>query len=70
MQYDVIIVGAGPGGIFTAYELSRLNREMKIAVMEAGHAQTASISTVSSKQTRRLNIRRLLLRSKYRYSIP
>ena len=38
MQYDVIIVGAGPGGIFTAYELSRLNREMKIAVMEAGHA--------------------------------
>ena len=37
MQYDVIIVGAGPGGIFTAYELSRLNREMKIAVMEAGH---------------------------------
>ena len=37
MQYDVIIVGAGPGGIFTAYELSRLNSEMKIAVMEAGH---------------------------------
>ena len=37
MQYDVIIVGAGPGGIFTAYELSRLNSEMKIVVMEAGH---------------------------------
>ena len=37
MQYDVIIVGAGPGGIFTAYELSKLNSQMKIAVMEAGH---------------------------------
>ena len=36
-HYDVIIVGAGPGGIFTAYELTRLDPALKIAVFEAGH---------------------------------
>ena len=36
-QYDVIIVGAGPGGIFTAYELKKLAPEKKITVFEAGN---------------------------------
>ena len=36
-QYDVIIIGAGPGGIFTAYELSHLKPELRIAVFEAGN---------------------------------
>ena len=35
-KYDVIIVGAGPGGIFSAYELVKLKPELKIAVFEAG----------------------------------
>ena len=38
MKYDVIIVGAGPGGIFAAYELAKKNEKMKIAVFEAGHS--------------------------------
>ena len=38
MNYDVIIIGAGPGGIFSAYELAKLNPELKVAVFEAGHA--------------------------------
>ncbi len=38
MNYDVIIVGAGPGGIFSAYELIRLNPDLRIAVFEAGNA--------------------------------
>ena len=38
MNYDVIIIGAGPGGIFSAYELIKLAPQMKIAVFEAGHA--------------------------------
>ena len=38
MNYDVIIIGAGPGGIFSAYELTRLNPGLKVAVFEAGHA--------------------------------
>lgn len=27
MDYDVIIIGAGPGGIFSAYELAKLKPE-------------------------------------------
>ncbi len=38
MHYDVIIIGAGPGGIFAAYELMRHRPELKVAVFEAGHA--------------------------------
>ena len=36
MQYDVLIIGAGPGGIFSAYELLKLKPELKVAVFEAG----------------------------------
>ncbi|MBD5454338.1 MAG: FAD-dependent oxidoreductase, partial [Lachnospiraceae bacterium] len=36
MKYDVIIIGAGPGGIFSAYELIQQKPELKIAVFEAG----------------------------------
>ena len=35
-QYDVIIIGAGPGGIFSAYELVKKKPGMKIAVFEGG----------------------------------
>ena len=38
MNYDVIIVGAGPGGIFSAYELMVQRPDLKVAVFEAGHA--------------------------------
>ena len=37
MNYDVIIIGAGPGGIFSAYELTRSNKDLRVAVFEAGH---------------------------------
>ena len=38
MNYDVLIVGAGPGGIFSAYELAQTCPNLKVAVFEAGHA--------------------------------
>lgn len=38
MKYDVIIIGAGPGGIFAAYELAKKCPELKVGVFEAGHA--------------------------------
>ena len=37
MKYDVAIIGAGPGGIFTAYELIKIKPELKICVLEAGN---------------------------------
>lgn len=36
-MYDVLIIGAGPGGIFTAYELMEKNPGLKAAVFEMGH---------------------------------
>ena len=35
--YDVIIIGAGPGGIFGAYELMKKAPQLKVAVFEAGN---------------------------------
>ena len=38
MRYDVIIIGAGPGGIFSAYELMKKCPDKKVAVFEAGYS--------------------------------
>ena len=37
MKYDVAIIGAGPGGIFSAYEFAKKAPELKVAVFEAGY---------------------------------
>lgn len=37
-MYDVIIIGAGPGGIFSAYELMKKSLALKIAVFDSGHS--------------------------------
>lgn len=36
MDYDVIIIGAGPGGIYAAYELTKEDKGLKVGVFEAG----------------------------------
>ena len=36
-EYDVVIIGAGPGGIFAAYELTRIAPQLKVCVFEAGN---------------------------------
>ena len=36
MKYDVVIVGAGPAGIFTAIEMVRNNTDKKILIVEKG----------------------------------
>ena len=35
-MYDVIIVGAGPAGLFTAYELITKNKKLKILLLDQG----------------------------------
>ncbi len=36
MRYDVVVIGAGPGGIFTAYELTKAESGLSVAVIELG----------------------------------
>lgn len=38
MNKHIAIIGAGPGGIYAAYELSKLDKDIKISVFESGHA--------------------------------
>lgn len=37
-SYDVIIIGAGPSGIFTAYRLKERNRDLDILIVEKGRS--------------------------------
>lgn len=36
-HYDVIVIGAGPGGIFATYELVKKQPELTIGVFESGN---------------------------------
>ena len=36
-KYDVIVVGAGPAGIFTCYELMQQNKDLKVLLIDKGH---------------------------------
>ena len=36
-KYDVILVGAGPAGIFCAYELITKNKNLKVLLVEKGN---------------------------------
>ena len=44
-NYDVIIIGAGPGGIFGAYELIEKNPDCKIAVFDMSLLRENVLST-------------------------
>lgn len=37
VRYDVIIVGAGPAGIFSAYELTHRNPGLRVLLIDKGH---------------------------------
>ena len=46
-MYDVIIIGAGPAGLFTAYELSEKNKKLKILLLEKGKFAKNRICTMN-----------------------
>ena len=50
MKYDVIVIGAGPGGIFSVYELLERKPDLKIAVFEAGHALSKRVCPIDGEK--------------------
>lgn len=38
MKYDLVIVGAGPAGIYAAYEALKIDKDYKILILEKGHS--------------------------------
>lgn len=43
-KYDVIIIGAGPSGIFCAYELIENNKNLNILMIEKGRLSKKEIA--------------------------
>ncbi|MBE7071075.1 MAG: FAD-dependent oxidoreductase [Ruminococcaceae bacterium] len=50
--YDVIIIGAGPGGIFSAYELAKTAPDLKVAVFETGGPLEARKCPIDGKKVK------------------
>ncbi|WP_297565789.1 FAD-binding protein, partial [uncultured Faecalibaculum sp.] len=49
MIYDVLIIGAGPGGIFSALELTENRNDLRIAVLEKGNSLTRRHCPIDGK---------------------
>ena len=52
MQYDVIIVGAGAGGMFASYELTKLGSGKKTLLLEKGRALDKRRCPISEGKTK------------------
>ena len=48
-MYDVIIIGAGPAGLFTAYELIENNSKLKIGILERGLKVKSRVCPMNKK---------------------
>lgn len=51
-MYDVIIIGAGPGGIFSAYELLSQNKNLRIAAFDGGHSLKQRICPIDGDRVK------------------
>ena len=49
MKYDVIIIGAGPAGLFSAYELITKNKKLKIALLDKGSSVEHRVCPMNKK---------------------
>lgn len=55
MKYDVIIIGAGPAGLFAAYELITKNSKLKIALLDKGKKVSGRFCPMNKNKTQCLN---------------
>ena len=49
MNYDVVIIGAGPAGLFAAYELIEKNKKLKVCVLDRGNSVKTRVCPMAKK---------------------
>lgn len=49
MKYDVVIVGAGPAGLFAAYELITKNNKLKVCILDNGSKVSSRVCPMNKK---------------------
>ena len=48
-MYDVLIIGAGPAGLFAAYELITNNKKLKVAILDRGNDVKTRVCPMNKK---------------------
>ena len=48
-MYDVVIIGAGPAGLFTAYELITKNKKLKVCILDRGSCVKNRVCPMNKK---------------------
>ncbi len=64
-MYDVIIIGAGPAGLFAAYELLEHNKNLHIAMLDRGIKADKRICPMNINKTKCLNCKPCAILSGY-----
>ena len=54
-MYDVVIVGAGPAGLFTAYELIEKNKNLKILLLDKGKFAENRVCPMNKNKSKCVN---------------